>query len=100
HFVKATKAANAKLTTQRVPPNLRLEAVKWLVRELADIFQERTGQDPRDNIQSNYTKSKYKGAFFHLADEILKRVGHRRDNASQGRMIVKALLRPKVLRPV
>jgi hypothetical protein len=99
NFVKATKAANAKLTTQRVPPNLRLEAVKWLVRLLAEIFQERTGKDPRDHIQSNYTKSKYKGTFFHLANEILKRVGHRRENATQGRMIVK-VLRPKVPRPV
>src|SRR5262249_38208674 len=70
-FLEVTEAANAKLTKQRVPPNLKLPAVEHFVCDLAEIFRERTGQDPQKHIKSDYTKSRYKGAFFQMANEIL-----------------------------
>jgi hypothetical protein len=99
-LVEATEAASVELAKRRVPPNLRLDATKWLVLQLADIFQERTGKAPREHIKSNYDKSKYKGAFFQMADEILRRVGHQQENATRGRMITRMLQPPKISRPV
>jgi|SRR5262249_6164990 len=100
-FTEATQAASLEMTKKRLPPNLRLEAEKWLVRRLAEIFQKRTGRDPRDHVESNYAKSEYRGAFFEITDEVLRRVGHRQTNTTRGRMIRKVLENwPKMSRPV
>jgi len=99
-LVEVTEAAGVDLRKKRVPPNLSLEAETWLVRQLAEIFQERTGQHPRDHIQSNYAKHKYRGAFFQMADEVLRCVGHPQDNVTRGRMIVRVLQPRKPPRPV
>ena len=98
-FTEATQAASVELTKKRVPPNLSLAAEKWLVWQLAEIFQERTGRNPRDHVKSNYDKSKYRGTFFEIADEVLQRVGHQQVNTTRGRMILAVLL-PKTSRPV
>jgi hypothetical protein len=92
-LIEITKAVNAELTKNRVPPNLRLNAEKWLVRCLAEIFRERTRLDPRDHIKSNYDKTKYRGRFFKMTDDILTCVGHQQKHAARGRMIREVLSR-------
>jgi hypothetical protein len=98
-FTRATQVASVELTKKRVPPNLRLEGEKWLVRRLAEIFQQRTGRDARDHVESNYAKSEYRGTFFEIADEVLRRVGHQQANTTRGSMI-RGVLSPKMSRPV
>jgi hypothetical protein len=100
-FTRVTQVARVKLKKKRVPPNLRLEGEKWLVRRLAEIFQQRTGRDPRDHVKSNYTKSEYRGTFFEIAEEVLRRLGHQQTNTTRGRMIRRILEDwPKMSRPV
>jgi hypothetical protein len=94
HFVKVAEAAKRRLKKDRVPSNLHLEAQKLLVRQLADIFKDRTGRDARNDIRSNYAKNEYHGAFFRMANEIFGHVGHRRQNVTMGRMIVRVLGNP------
>jgi hypothetical protein len=101
HFVKVAEAAKRGLKKDRVPPNLHLEAEESLVRQLAEIFQDKTGRNARNGIRSNYTKSKFHGAFFQMANEILGCVGHRQQNVTMGRMIVRVLGKPaRTPRPI
>jgi len=92
-FVEITKTASEELTKDRVPPHLQLVAEKWPVRRLAEIFRQRTGDDPRKHIQSNYAKTEYRGKFLKMADEILTCVGHQQEHANRVRMI-RELLQP------
>jgi hypothetical protein len=98
-FTEAAQAASVELAKKRVPPNLRLEAEKWLVRRLGEVFQERTGRNPRDGVESDYAKREFGGTFFEIADEVLRRVGHQQANTTRGRMILR-VLSPKMPRPV
>ena len=91
-LAEATKAASARLTKLRVPPNFRYGAIKQFVRQLADIFQTTTGKNPREHVKSNYAKTKYHGEFFQMADEVLTRVGCLQQNATRGRMITRMLV--------
>ena len=80
------------LAKERVAPASKHGAANLLVLRLAQIFHERTGKDPRQHIHSNRDKETYRGAFFQLADDILERIGHKKQsNAARGRMIHKTL---------
>jgi hypothetical protein len=93
-MVEATNATSAELNNERVPPNSQLGAAKQLVRQLADIFSEKTNKRPEDHFGSNYSKDTYRGEFFEMADEILGLVGVRQSHAARGRMIAKLLRKP------
>jgi hypothetical protein len=80
-----------RLAKERVAPASKHGAAILLIRRLADIFFETTRNDPRQHIHSNRDKDTYRGKFFQMVDDILRRVGHKQSNAARGRMISKTL---------
>lgn len=84
------EAQTEELSKQRVAPNDKLGADRMLVSQLAGIFLERTGKDPRDHIKVNSLKDEYSGEFFDFANGILRKVGsQQRSDRARGKMIKK-----------
>ena len=82
-----TEKLAVRLAEERVAPASKQGAAILLIRRLAEIFFETTGNDPRQHIHSNRDKDTYRGKFFQMVDEILRRVGHKQSAAARGRMI-------------
>jgi hypothetical protein len=76
---------------ERIPPNDKLGADRVLVGQLAQIFRDTTGKDPREHIRGNNAKDAYSGDFFDFANSILRIVGNRQSDAARGNMIKKQL---------
>jgi len=85
---KIAEAQMKELSKQRVAPNDKLGADRMLVSQLAGVFSERTGKDPRDHIKVNSLKDEYSGEFFDFANAALRKVGsQQRSDRARGKMI-------------
>ena len=85
------RMAEKLIALERVAPASRHGAAILLIRRLAEIFREATKDDPRQHIRSNRNKDTYQGKFFQMANDVLRRIGHKQSNAARGRMICTTL---------
>jgi hypothetical protein len=85
------RMAEKLIAMERVAPASRHGAAILLIRRLAEIFLEATKNDPRQHIRSNRNKDTYQGKFFQMANDVLRRIGHKQSNAARGRMICTTL---------
>jgi hypothetical protein len=76
---------------ERKSPNDKLGADRILVSQLAQIFRDRTGKDPREHIRGNTAKDAYSGDFFDFANSILRKVGNQPSDPARANMIKKQL---------
>ena len=85
------EAQMEELSKQAVAPNAKLGADRMLVSQLAGIFREVTGKDPREHIKVNSLKDAYSGEFFEFANAVLRKVGTQETDRARGKMIKEQL---------
>jgi hypothetical protein len=89
---RIAEAQMKALSEEPTRPNAKLAADRMLVSQLAGIFRERTGNDPREHIKVNSLKDEYTGEFFDFANAILRKVGsQQRSDRARGKMIKEQL---------
>jgi hypothetical protein len=75
------------LANVRISPNDKLGAQRLLVSQLAGIFLESTGEDPRKHVRGTTAKDSYSGLFFEFADAVLRKLGDKQSMGARGKLI-------------